>query len=207
MRVMSAAFPCSDKAAEPVFSTAALRRSSAFARLLALTALALMILPALPARAGDELDFDTPSKAPVPRWAMLRRAEVYARNGPSKDNPVVWTYHVQSLPVQIISETRDWRLVCDPTGSVAWVSKTMLQAQKFVLNSSSDRKVEMHAGTNTDSPVRAYLRPRAMAQLGKCKKGWCKVSADGQSGWAQAESLWGTQTAPVCQRPKLFARN
>jgi SH3-like domain-containing protein len=188
------------------FSTSPNRRSSAFARLFALTALAFAVLPALPAHAADELDFDTPSKAPVPRWAMLRRAEVYARNGPSKDNPIVWTYHVQSLPVQIISETRDWRLVCDPAGGVAWISKTMLQAQKTVLG-SSDRKVEMRTSPKPDAPVRAYLRPRALAQLGKCKKDWCKVSAGGQTGWAQAGSLWGTQTAPVCHRPNVFARN
>ncbi|HVZ29043.1 MAG TPA: SH3 domain-containing protein [Asticcacaulis sp.] len=197
----------SDKAEAPAFSTARKQRSSAFTRLLALTALAFALLPVRPAHAGDDLDFDTPSKSPVPRWAMLRRAEVYARNGPSKDNPVVWTYKVQSLPVQIISETRDWRLVCDPTGTVAWVSKTMLQAQKTVLSGSPDRKIEMHTGAKADSPVRAYLRPHALAQLGKCKKGWCKISADGQTGWAPADALWGTQTAPVCQRPNLFARN
>lgn len=197
----------SEKAEAPVFSMASLRRSSAFVRVTALTALAFVLSPAGSAQAGDDLNFDTPSKSPVPRWAMLRRAEVYARNGPSKDNPVVWTYKVQSLPVQIISETRDWRLVCDPNGGVAWVSKTMLQAQKTVLSAQDTRKIELHSAPKTDSPVRAYLRPRALAQLGKCKKGWCKVSAEGQAGWAPAESLWGTQTAAVCQRPNLFARN
>ncbi len=207
MSIMSACTLRSEKAGAPVFSMAPLRRSSAFARFIALTALAFILSPVSAAQAGEDLNFDTPSKSPVPRWAMLRRAEVYARNGPSKDNTIVWTYKVQSLPVQIISETRDWRLVCDPNGGVAWVSKTMLQAQKTVLSGISNRKLELRTGPNADSAVRAYLRPKSLAQLGKCKKGWCKISAEGQTGWAPADDLWGTQTKAVCQRPNLFARN
>lgn len=191
----------------PILSKVSVDRSSAFASVFALTALAFAVLPVTPARAADDLDFDTPSKAPVPRWVMLRRAEVYARNGPSKDNPIVWTYKVQGLPVQIISETRDWRLVCDPNGGVAWVSKTMLQAQKNVLGGTGERRIELRTGPKAEAPVRAYLRPRAMAQLGKCKNGWCKVSAGGQTGWAPANALWGTQVSPVCRRPNVFARN
>lgn len=186
------------------FSMAVPARSSAFACLIALTALAFVA----PVHAGTEtLSFDTPSKSPVPRWAMLRRNEVYARNGPSKDNRIVWTYHAVSMPVQIISETRDWRLICDPDGGVAWVSKTMLQAQKTVIAGRGRQKLEIHARADANSAVRAFLKPRAMAQLAKCEKGWCKISAGGQTGWVQQADLWGTQTAPVCQRPNLFARN
>ena len=68
----------------------------------------LAVAAAGTAHAAPAPDFDTPSKSPVPRWAMLRKDEVYARNGPSKDNPKVWTYRVADLPVQIISETKDW---------------------------------------------------------------------------------------------------
>ena len=154
------------------------------------------------AHAGAPPDFDTPSKAPVPRWAMLRKDEVYARNGPSKDNPKVWTYRVADLPVQIISETKDWRLICDPAHGVAWVSKTMLQAQKTVMSTG---RLELRADPNDQSPVKAYLRPNALAQLNKCAKDWCKVSVGGVDGWAPAQALWGTQTAAVCARPDPFA--
>jgi len=143
-------------------------------------------------------DFDTPSKAPVPRWAMLRKNEVYARNGPSKDNPRIWTYRVADLPVQIISETRDWRLICDPMHGVAWVSKTMLQAQKTVMSTG---RLQLHDGPNAASPVKAYLRPNALASLEKCARDWCKVSVGGIGGWAPQSALWGTQTAAACTRP------
>ncbi|MGZ3299085.1 MAG: SH3 domain-containing protein, partial [Asticcacaulis sp.] len=127
------------------------------------------------AAAGTPLDFDTPSKSPVPRWSMLRKNEVYARNGPSKDNPKVWTYRVAGLPVQIISETRDWRLICDPARGTAWVSKTMLQGAKTVMAPAGGR-VELRGSPHASSPVKAYLRPNALATLNKCDKDWCKVS-------------------------------
>ncbi|MBW8879841.1 MAG: hypothetical protein JF615_00050 [Asticcacaulis sp.] len=161
-------------------------------------AFALLGLLGLPAHAGEP-DVDTPSKSPVPRWAMLRRNEVYARNGPSKDNPKVWTYRVQALPVQIISETRDWRLVCDPDGGVAWVSKTMLQAPRTVL--TAPQKIELRGSPDANAAVKAYVRPRVLAQLDKCKKDWCRVSVGGQTGWAPRSVLWGTQGTPACARP------
>ncbi len=171
-----------------------------------MTALALLIAGHAPAHA-EAPQFDTPSKLPVPRWAMLRRNEVYARSGPSKDNAIVWTYRQASLPVQIISETHDWRLVCDPDGGVAWVSKTMLQSQKTVITAGKGQRLDMHDSPNLNSPVKAYLKPRALAQMGECKKDWCKISVGGQNGWVPQNALWGTQTVPVCKRPNIFAAN
>ncbi len=155
------------------------------------------------AHAADPV-YDTPSGQKVPRWAMLRKDEVYARTGPSKDNAIAWTYHAQSLPVQIISETRDWRLICDPDGGVAWVAKSMLQAQKTVL-SPSGADIDMRDGPNAQASVKAVLRPRALASLDKCRKDWCKISAGGVTGWAPQSVLWGTQDAAACRRPDPFA--
>ncbi len=166
-----------------------------------LAALALLMPAALHA---EDQAFDTPSKQPLPRWAMLRKDTVYARNGPSKDNPITWTYKAQSLPVQIISETRDWRLVCDPDGGVAWVSKTMLQAQKTVL-SPSGATIAMRDGPSAGAEVKAILRPRALAGLDKCRKDWCKVSVGGVTGWVPQGNLWGTQANAVCRRPDPLA--
>lgn len=177
--------------------------SSAFATLIALTALVFIAWSA-PAHAETK-SFDTPSGSPVPRWAMLRRNEVYARKGPSKDSRIVWTYRKASMPVQIISETRDWRLVCDVDGGVAWVSKTMLQSQKTVLVPNGAKNLELHASPDAGSKVKAHVRPRSLAQLDKCKKGWCKISVGTVSGWAPEGSLWGTQDKAVCRRPDLFA--
>jgi len=160
-------------------------------------------LVAAPAGAEDQA-FDTPSGLQVPRWAMLRRNEVNARNGPSKDNRVVWVYHKASLPVQIISETRDWRLICDPEGGVAWISKTMIQSQKTVLGPAG-QKLQMRQRPDEEADIKAILKPRALASLDKCKKGWCRISVSGQTGWVPQQSLWGTQATAACKRPDPFA--
>ncbi len=165
-------------------------------------AVALALLA--PAALAQDGDIDTPSHEPVPRWAMLRKDEVYARNGPSKDNPITWTYHARAVPVQIISETHDWRLICDPDGGVAWVSRTMLQAPKTVL-SQGTQKLDMRSGPDANADIRAILRPRSLASLDKCRKDWCKISADGVTGWVPQTALWGTQSAAVCRRPDPFA--
>jgi SH3-like domain-containing protein len=136
---------------------------------------------------------------------MLRRNEVYARKGPSKDSRIVWTYRKASMPVQIISETRDWRLVCDVDGGIAWVSKTMLQNQKTVMAPNNGKKLALHGSPDAQSKIKAYIRPRSLAQLDKCKKSWCKITAGGVTGWVPQASLWGTQSQAVCRRPDMFA--
>ncbi len=154
---------------------------------------------------ADTREFDTPSKQALPRWAMLSKSEVYARTGPSKDNAISWIYHAQSLPVQIISETKDWRLVCDPDGGVAWISKSMLRNPKTVLSPGTE-KIDMRSGPDGGASIRAVLKARSLASLDRCtKKGWCKVSAGGQDGWVPQNALWGTQDKAVCQRPNPLA--
>ncbi len=148
--------------------------------------------------------YDTPSSGPVPRWAMMSKSEVNARSGPSKDNRIVWTYHAVNLPVQIISETHDWRLICDPDGDVAWVSRGLLRNSKTVLSLTRE-KLPMHDDPTEASPVRAILRGQALAQLDKCKKDWCRIKVNGVSGWVPQSSLWGTQDKAICQRPDPLA--
>jgi SH3-like domain-containing protein len=45
----------------------------------------------------------------------------------------------------------------------------------------------------------AFLNVRAMASLDRCQKGWCKVKADGASGWVREGTLWGTAESPQCR--------
>jgi SH3-like domain-containing protein len=168
---------------------------------LAMCAVVLAVMPAA-VMAEDEV-YNTPSNLPLPRWAMLKSNEVYARNGPSKENRVVWTYKVSGLPVQIISETREWRLICDPDGNVAWVSRTMLRTAKNVM-SPVGQKLTLRKSPDEKADAQAILRPKSLASLDKCKKNWCRISAAGKTGWVPEQGLWGTQDVAVCKRPDPF---
>jgi SH3-like domain-containing protein len=146
----------------------------------------------------------TPSGNPVPRWGIMRSNKIYTRAGPSKDHKILWAYRVKGLPVQIISETREWRLICDPDGNTGWVAANLLSGKTNALT-PEDHKLELKAAPKADSRTKAIIRPRALASLDKCKDGWCRISVGSERGWVPQDSLWGTQTTPVCKRPDPFA--
>ncbi|GGZ19865.1 hypothetical protein GCM10011273_00520 [Asticcacaulis endophyticus] len=147
---------------------------------------------------------DTPSGNPVPRWGIMRSNKIYTRAGPSKDHKILWAYRVKGLPVQIISETREWRLICDPDGNTGWVAANLLSGKTNALTPEG-HKLELKASPKPESRTKAIIRPRALASLDKCKDGWCRISVGSERGWVPQDSLWGTQTQPVCKRPDPFA--
>jgi SH3-like domain-containing protein len=45
----------------------------------------------------------------------------------------------------------------------------------------------------------AYLAPRALADLDRCDKDWCRVRVGRVTGWAPAAELWGAGDALQCR--------
>jgi SH3-like domain-containing protein len=153
--------------------------------------------------------FDTPSGDPVPRWMTIHSKEANARKGPSMDHDVLWTYKRPGLPVQVISETREWRLICDPDGGMGWVRRELVSKRRAVMTLSTSG-ADLRTGPNLKAGLKARMRPRTLAGLDHCEKGFCEVtiaSNDAKSGaantkgWVAQSALWGTQSAPACKRP------
>jgi SH3-like domain-containing protein len=140
----------------------------------------------------------TPSGLPVPRYVSLKFDRVNARAGPGDDHRLLWVYRVRSLPVQVVAETSEWRRICDPQGGLAWVHKRTTDGRRMVMNLEA-RPAALRGKPRADSPTRAYLNPRSLAALDRCGKGWCRVRADGVSGWAPEGMLWGTAEAAQCR--------
>jgi SH3-like domain-containing protein len=133
----------------------------------------------------------------VPRWVSLKRGEVYGRKGPGKDYPTVWIYRVQGLPVQVVAETMDWRRICDPDGGAIWVHRSMVDGRRMVMARGA-APVTLRGAPRADASAKGFLNARALASLGRCQGGWCKVKAGGVSGWVAAADVWGTAAAPQC---------
>lgn len=165
-------------------------------RLLALTAALWAALGTAPAGAAAERA--TPSGLPVPRYVSLKFGEVNARSGPGDDHRLLWIYRVRGLPVQVVAETAEWRRVCDPEGGLAWVHKRTTDGRRMVMRTSS-QPLALHRAAKADSDTVAILRPRALASLVRCKKGWCRLKADGVSGWAPESTVWGTDERAQCR--------
>ena len=141
---------------------------------------------------------NTPSGYCLPRYVTLKRGEVFGRKGPGTDYAPVFTYHARGLPVQIIDETTDWRRICDPDGGSAWVSSAMVDGRRNVM-ATGTAQVALRASPSDAAPAVAWLRPRALATLGKRKGDWAQVSADGATGWVKSSEVWGLNLAPQCK--------
>ncbi|WP_334160706.1 SH3 domain-containing protein [Phenylobacterium sp.] len=169
------------------------------AKLRAPKRLALVLLAALtvggPVAAADR---PTPSGLPVPRWVTLKFDKVNARKGPGDDHRLLWVYRARGLPVQVVAETAEWRRVCDPDGGLAWVHKRTTDGRRALMN-VKPQPVALRRKPKPTSRVSAYLNSRALAALVRCDKGWCRVRADGASGWAPEGELWGAASRPQCR--------
>ncbi len=140
----------------------------------------------------------TPTGLEVPRWISLKSSQVRARQGPGLDHRILWEYRVAGLPVQVIAETREWRKICDPEGSVAWIHRTVASGRRGAFNPSAEA-VPLRTGRSDAAPVRARLSPRSVAALDRCEEdGWCRLRSRKVTGWARAETVFGTQATALC---------
>ena len=139
----------------------------------------------------------TPSGQPVPRYVSLKFDKVYARAGPGEDHRLLWVYEAKGLPVQVIAETKEWRKICDPDGSVAWIHRTVASGRRSVFNRSAE-EILIHSGRSATSSVRARLSPRSIVSLDECEEGWCRVRARKIRGWLPERAVFGTQERALC---------
>ncbi len=171
--------------------------------------IAAVISAALFAGAGSTMPDGrpTPTGLEVPRWITLKSSQVRARTGPGLDYRILWEYRASGLPVQVIAETREWRKICDPEGSVAWIHRTVASGRRSVFN-TGDKEVPIHSGRSTRSALRARLSPRSLLGLDECDDGWCRVRANRLRGWVRQDAVFGVQARALCDaaRPAGLAR-
>jgi SH3-like domain-containing protein len=173
--------------------------TKARAALIALIGLSPLLAAAAAPKAPPQAQArPTPSGLPVPRYVSLKFADVNARAGPGDDSRLLWVYHVKGLPVQVVAETDEWRRICDPEGGLAWVHKRTTDGRRTVMRLSS-QPLPLLTGPRPNARVKAYLQGRALADLDRCDKGWCRIKAGPASGWAPAGEVWGTQEAAQCR--------
>ncbi len=139
----------------------------------------------------------TPTRQPVPRWLSLKSSEVRARSGPGLDYRILWEYRASGLPVQVIAETREWRKICDPEGSVVWVHRSVVSSRRTVFNPSS-QEIPLRSGRSDTSTIRARLSPLSVISLDACEDGWCRLGSRRLRGWVRQEGLFGVQSQPLC---------
>ena len=147
----------------------------------------------------------TPSGLPVPRYVTLKFGSVNARSGPGDDYPALWVYRVRGLPVQVIAETSEWRRICDPDRGVAWVHMRTTDGRRNIMRTAPGA-LAVRSSPRDDARTEALLQPRALAALQRCEAGWCRIKADGVTGWVRAAGVWGVDDKVQCAPPRPAAR-
>ncbi len=142
------------------------------------------------------------SGQPVPRFKSLKYATVHGRLGPSLDYPVAWRYERRGLPVLIVKESRDWRMVRDPNGDEVWMHARTLGGDPTVLL-FADLPIPVHASADPDSRVIAQAEPGVIASLMTCTDAFCRVFVDGKKGWVSKGSLWGAPGGPAPKKVNM----
>jgi SH3-like domain-containing protein len=74
----------------------------------------------------------------------------------------------------------------------------MVDGRRTVMAVGKD-PVALRAQPADTAAVVAYLRPRAIATLGREDGDWRQVSADGASGWLKSSDVWGLAPGAQCR--------
>lgn len=130
------------------------------------------------------------SGLPIPRFVSLSSEKVFVRTGPALRYPIRWVYQRQHMPVEIIQEFDTWRKIRDIDGDDGWVHQSLLSGERTGI-AKGEANMALYKEAKPESRIVAYLEPGVVAEIDECRGAWCKVTADGYSGWTERKFLWG----------------
>jgi SH3-like domain-containing protein len=144
---------------------------------------------------GTALAADTPpivhkgSGLPIPRFASLRSDEVNVRTGPGTRYPIDWVFKRKMMPVEIVAEYENYRKIRDWQGAGGWVHQSLLTGKRgFVVAS---KEADVFRTPSPSAEVVAKLEPEVTGEIRSCQGDWCRVTAQGISGWVTRTEIWG----------------
>lgn len=152
-----------------------------------LVLLLALTLTARPVSAQDRIGRD--SGLPIPRFVTLGSSKVFMRSGPGKEFPIKWVYARKGLPLLVIEESEDWRLLEDPDGEQGWIHTSLLAGKRTLMVRGA--VAQLHRTPTTQSLVLALVEPGVIADLLNCQPDWCLVDIGDRRGWLARDGVWG----------------
>jgi SH3-like domain-containing protein len=144
---------------------------------------ALMALPlTAPAQTAPAAD-------KVPRFVSLRSDQVNLRVGPGETYPIEWVLTKKDMPVEIVKEFQNWRMIRDWQDAKGWVHDRMVTGKRYVVVTGAVRP--LHRRPDPDSALVARAEPGVVARLVECQGPWCRIETGGYSGWLRRGEVWG----------------
>src|SRR3984893_8864868 len=133
----------------------------------------------------------------VPRFVSLRSDQVNLRVGPGENYPIEWVLTRKDMPVEIIRQFENWRIIRDWQGSEGSVRDRMGGSKRGVVGKGALRT--LHRQPDPASPTVARAEPGVVARLLECRADWCRVEAADNTGWVQRGDLWGVYPDEIVQ--------
>ncbi|MDR7126311.1 SH3 domain-containing protein [Pseudotabrizicola sp. 4114] len=132
---------------------------------------------------------------PLPRYVSLKSGEGNARRGPGLSHRIDWVFTRVGMPLKITAEHGHWRRVEDAEGVGGWVHYALLSGVRSVM--VAEDMATFYSRDDTTSLAAFQAERGVVARVIGCADGWCRVSVDGQRGWAPVSSLWGVTADEV----------
>lgn len=160
--------------------------------LLVLLPLVLLAPPGLAAEHAPRSTRGSETGLPLPRFVSLKAAVANLRVGPGLRYPIEWVFHRRHLPVEILREFGNWRLIRTSDGTRGWMHMALLSGQRsFIVTGHAC--VVRHAPNSRAHKV-ARLRHGVVGHLQNCSDGtgWCQVEVAGYRGFVRRKDIWGS---------------
>jgi SH3-like domain-containing protein len=158
-------------------------RSSLCAHLAA-ALLAAWGMQALPASGAE----NRPA-AKLPRFVSLRSNDINLRVGPGQTYPIEWVLTRKDMPVEIVEEFQNWRMVQLWQRTSGWILDRMVTAERHIVVDGGVRS--LYRRPDAGSEIVARAEPGVVAKLIECQTDWCRIEAGGYQGWLQRGDVWG----------------
>lgn len=137
------------------------------------------------------------SNLPLPRYVTLKTNEGNARRGPGLTHRIDWVFTRSGMPMKITAEHGHWRRVEDSEGLGGWVHYSLLSGVRSVLIKADMQDVL--SAPRPDGQVAFRAEGGVIARILECANDWCRISVDGEKGWAPAAALWGVDPGEVVE--------
>lgn len=130
----------------------------------------------------------------IPRFVSLKSSAARLRIGPSTDYPIIWLYVTTGLPLEVVEEYGNWRMVRDAEGATGWMSAALLSGRRMaVVGNWLGNTAALKAAPAEKAPERAILQGGVLLRLDHCDGTWCEVTVrrHGLIGYVRQVDLWG----------------
>ena len=138
----------------------------------------------------------------LPRFVSLNASEINVRRGPGLEYRRDWIYRRRGLPVRVLDEFENWRLIEDSTGAGGWVFHALISGRRMAEVTAEGVLLLRRPGEGPHTGACEKLLERApaargcaergvVARLLACQPDWCRISASDRTGWVPKQAIWG----------------